>query len=71
MRSTAEEGYELIAAFRARTTELRTVWRDDLGRRFEEEIACEIERLMRALLQALTHIAETSDSLHRRVDSIE
>ncbi len=71
MKSLIDEGFDALDALRARTSELREVWRDDLGARFEEEIVLEVAHALEVALEELSKLWETTEAARRRVDSFD
>ena len=71
MRGLIDEGAEALAGLRARTSELRDIWRDDLGGRFEEEIVLDVAHALEVALEELSKLSQTTEAAQRRVESFE
>ncbi len=71
MKVLIAKGIDALTALRARTSELRDVWRDDLGERFEEEIVLEVMRALEVSIEELSKLSEITEAARRRIDSFE
>ena len=63
MNEVVAELVEASAALRGNAAQLRSLWRDELGERFENEVLRSLDRSLRCLIDELDAFARASQAV--------